>query len=448
MEVIIVGAVIVLVIAILFLIIATRVRRRREISAPLPSKPQAKQVPPPQALYTAPPPAKQPEPEPKPKAEVSRRTAEEESQGEATAPVPVDADMPDWLKEEPPASPAESTPDWPTEMERQASSEVPTVDWLKGEEKALPSTPPPAIDILRRMDYAPAQPSARKTVELPPNFSTFYPGIIKPNQSYALMTFVHLESVLDRVREIAAGYAGMMGDQQQGETTASKIVVGVGSLITFVPVVPGLRFDPPEQAATWQPPYQSATFLFTTPTSLSADLVGQVKVYQGPLIIGEIPVCMKVLAADVPAATGLDTHASFERYDPIFASYSHSDTPVMEYFRRLRAATGQKMLVDIYDLRAGEHWADRLLEMIDESAVFQLFWSKHSAQSKYCRQEWECALQYVESRPRFIQPVYWNTPMVLPPPELADLHFQRVPLPPMTQIQVAASQLRRVFRWT
>mgnify|MGYP005853289321 CR=1 FL=1 len=206
--------------------------------------------------------------------------------------------------------------------------------------------------------------------------------------------------------------------------------------------MPGIRFNPTEQVVAWQPPYQSATFLFTTPAALEVDLNGYVRVYQGPLIIGEIPITMKLVRTVETASVALDQQGEFRRCELVFASYSHRDTPVMEYFRRMRQRLGQKMLADIYDLRAGEHWADRLLEMIDQSAVFQLFWSKHSAASRYCRKEWEHALKYVESRERFIQPVYWEQPLYNPPPELADFHFQRVALPPLTQVQLVMARLR------
>jgi hypothetical protein len=280
----------------------------------------------------------------------------------------------------------------------------------------------------------------------PPHFSAFYPEVVQPALPYALLAFVHLESALEQVREIAAGYAGMMGGQAASGTAQSAVRVDPGSLITFVPQVAGLRFDPAEQVIPWQPPYQSATFLFTAPAVLDADLTGRVLVYQGPLILGEIPVSMALRAAKAPLSKALTTEAALQRFDPVFASYSHHDTPVMQYFRRARQRLGQRMLVDIYDLRAGEHWADRLLEMIDQSAVFQLFWSQYSAQSSYCRQEWQHALGYLDRRPRFIQPVWWQVPMPPPPPELASLHFQRVALPPATRAQLAVARLRRFFR--
>ncbi|MBN1564104.1 MAG: HEAT repeat domain-containing protein [Anaerolineae bacterium] len=278
-----------------------------------------------------------------------------------------------------------------------------------------------------------------------PHFAAYYPAAVKPAAPYALMVFVHLESARAQVEEIAKGYTAIMGGSQRSAGVTSAVKVDVGSLITFVPVIAGITFDAPERVVAWQPPYQSATFLFTTLDTLPAALTGYVQVYQGPLIIGEIPITMQVVAAGQPAATTPNKAAEMEHLQPVFASYSHRDTPVMEYFRRSYARLGQKMLVDVYDLRSGEHWADRLLDMIGESAVFQLFWSEHSAQSTYCRQEWEHALRYLDDRPRFIRPVWWQDPMPAPPPELADLHFQRVPVPVLTRLQVILAQLRRFF---
>jgi len=239
-----------------------------------------------------------------------------------------------------------------------------------------------------------------------------------------------------------------MGGAQSSKSTPSKLQIDPGSLITVVPQINGITFNPAELVITWQPPHVSATFLFTAPDALPADLTGRVLVYHGPLIAGEIPITLKRAADAEPADPAPRQSAEMHTFDPIFASYSHRDTPVMEYFRHTRENMGQKMLVDIYDLRSGEHWADRLLEMIDESAVFQLFWSENSARSKYCRQEWEHALQYAEQRPRFIQPVYWTMPgpTPTPPPDLQPLHFRRVKLPPLTRAQITVAKIKKFWQ--
>jgi hypothetical protein len=348
-----------------------------------------------------------------------------EPEPEAAAP-----DVPGSVEREvfaPPAPPAPA-PAQPAEAKEAAERH-------RREEPVQPQAPPPML--FGEGTDAPDEP---------PQFAAYYPEAVKPNHPYVLIAFVFFDFAREQVDQIAKGYAAMMGGTQASANVISQIKIPVGSLITFVPVVEGIRFNPPEQLITWQSWYQSATFLFTTPTALPQTLTGRVLVYQGPLIIGEIPLSMQVVTVDQPVSTTPGKSGEMQRLQPVFASYSHRDTPVMEYFRRSYERLGQKMLVDVYDLRSGEHWADRLLEMIGESAVFQLFWSYHSAQSKYCRQEWESALKYLDERPRFIRPVWWQHPMPAPPPELSGLHFQRVPLPVLTRMQVIAAKVRGLLK--
>lgn len=298
---------------------------------------------------------------------------------------------------------------------------------------------------------APGEVASQEAVEVgadqPPHFAAFYPAQVAPAHNYTLMVFAHIESARAQIEQIAANFAHLMGDRQTSKSAPSKHAIAVGSKLTVVPQIPGLVFAPPMQVTPWVPPYVSFTFTFETPAALAADLTGRILVLDGALIAGEIPITMQIATADADASPDLNKSAEMTTLDPVFASYSHRDTPVMEYFRKTRARLGQKMLVDVYDLRAGEHWADRLLEMIDQSAVFQLFWSAHSAQSTYCRQEWEHALALMAQRPRFVQPVYWVKPGPTPPPppELAELHFQHIPLPPLTRMQMVAAQIRRAL---
>ena len=79
-------------------------------------------------------------------------------------------------------------------------------------------------------------------------------------------------------------------------------------------------------------------------------------------------------------------------------------------------------------LRAGEVWDQRLLEIMKQADVFQLFWSWNALSSPLVREEWRQALAL--NRPHFVRPVYWEEPLPeqagLPPVELRRLHFQRV----------------------
>jgi hypothetical protein len=97
-------------------------------------------------------------------------------------------------------------------------------------------------------------------------------------------------------------------------------------------------------------------------------------------------------------------------------------------FQKYARGVGDSYMRDVIDLRAGEIWDRRLLEMIDAADVFQLFWSTNSMRSTFVRQEWEHALTVV--KPNFVRPLYWQTPFPedegLPPPQLRALVFANV----------------------
>lgn len=103
----------------------------------------------------------------------------------------------------------------------------------------------------------------------------------------------------------------------------------------------------------------------------------------------------------------------------------------MERVERASRYFNFRYLRDVTTLRSGERWNARLLELIDDADIFQLFWSKHAAESEYVRQEYQYALalrQKGVKGPVFIRPIRWEEPMpVPPPPELAELHFDLIP---------------------
>ena len=113
-------------------------------------------------------------------------------------------------------------------------------------------------------------------------------------------------------------------------------------------------------------------------------------------------------------------------YHQMFVSYSHKDTDVVKMCRNIYRALGLTVLIDTDNLRSGQIWSKALERMIDTADVFQLFWSKHAATSRYVHQEWEYALRCNKGE-GFIRPVYWKEPLIPPPPELTNLHFAYLP---------------------
>jgi hypothetical protein len=139
---------------------------------------------------------------------------------------------------------------------------------------------------------------------------------------------------------------------------------------------------------------------------------------------------MSLMARPAPVTRDEMTRDEMTRYRRIFPSYSHRDRDVVRHFEAAVFALGDRYLQDVLALRSGERWNERLLELIGEADVFQLFWSSNSMRSPFCRQEWERALAL--RRSSFIRPLYWEDPfpedsaLGLPPKDLRDLHFARV----------------------
>ena len=156
--------------------------------------------------------------------------------------------------------------------------------------------------------------------------------------------------------------------------------------------------------------------LFEARSRLEKYLSGNIFFYLGPILICQIP---------VRCGEGR-SEGRYRRtpYRKIFVSYSHKDTFVVEQIEKAIASLGDKTLRDVNDLRSGEKWNPRLLELINQADIFQLFWSNNSKQSKHVEQEWRYAVDL--EREHFIRPVYWEEPMPPAPNELAHIHFAKI----------------------
>lgn len=202
-----------------------------------------------------------------------------------------------------------------------------------------------------------------------------------------------------------------------------------GGELLFLPEVEGVEFNPPRHTFRWVEDVHRVDFRMRASSGLSGQMArGQMSVFLGAILLADIRMSIRVSSGHVD-----DTEAGREKrsatpYRKIFVSYSHHDLAIVEQIERHAESMGDRILRDWKDLRAGELWDDRLLEMIDEATVFQLFWSSNSMRSDYVRKEWEYALGL--QRPHFVRPVYWEPEFPsapgLPPETLARLHFQRI----------------------
>jgi len=272
-------------------------------------------------------------------------------------------------------------------------------------------------------------------------FTVYRPQVLSPGRWASLLVFTHKTNPVvepgrvpvDPTEEVEARARAHFGDatpRPVGEDARHGLTRG--ARLRIVPDLPGLRCNPEDAEVEWWEPVHEVVFrLLAGPELVRTVVHGAVRVWYGPLIIGEVSIAVPV-AMDDPAADALPIAESVQRYRKIFPSYSHRDRAVVASFAEAARALGDQYLQDVLTLRPGEPWNARLLELIEDADVFQLFWSRNSMRSPHCQHEWKHALAL--HRSRFIRPIYWEEPLPqdpgrgLPPAALLALHFVKVPV--------------------
>jgi serine/threonine protein kinase len=275
-------------------------------------------------------------------------------------------------------------------------------------------------------------------------FSVFRPRRIRPGTHYRLLAFAHRErfaNAPDPLDEVQR-QAQQMLEQASASDAEPPMIAGRGvphqSALTFVPMAEGIEFMPPRKTIRWREGVRRAEFRLRAGAGPGGLRRGRVSVYLGGLLIGDVPLQLRV-SPDAPDSGEVE-RVSAAAYRKVYAAYSGGDEVIVAQLTALADAFGDPYLTDLNELRSGEQWSQRLAEMIREADVFQLFWSERAMGSAFVRGEWEYALAL--GRPEgFIRPVYWQTPRPdapgLPPATLDRWSFQYIgsdePLPPIPE---------------
>lgn len=288
------------------------------------------------------------------------------------------------------------------------------------------------------------EPKAR-TLHENVQFTVYRPRAMPPEKWVPLLAFCHLAERRsdappdepDPVEEVRRQAEALLaGQPYQSLTQDSVASVPEQGEISLVPEMEGVTFNPARRTFRFEESVHREEFRMRAgAASEGRTLRGRLTVLLGALVLADVPLSVKVQATAAEAPEMAPESA--RPYRKIFASYSHRDLPIVQQVETFVETLGDRFLRDWKELRAGEVWDDRLLALIREADVFQLFWSWNSMRSPYVRKEWEYALAL--GRPNFVRPTYWEEPMPtlpqedLPPVELQRLHFTRlggVPRPP------------------
>jgi len=276
-------------------------------------------------------------------------------------------------------------------------------------------------------------------------FTVYRPRVVAPEIWYPLLAFAHLAErppdappeEVDPVEEVKRQAKQVLADeypQYQELVQDSVQAIPREGELTFLPEVPGFEFNPPRRTFLWLESVHREEFRMRALRNLDGQTVrGRLSVFLGCILVAEVPLSIKVNRQEaVKTLKPLQESAGAKAYRKIFASYSRKDIAIVNEFEQYLTGVGlgDRYMLDLVDLRGGEEWSPRLMEMIREANIFQLFWSRNSMVSPFVEQEWRYALSL--QRPYFVRPAYWEEPLPelpeknLPPEELRRLHFVKV----------------------
>lgn len=274
-------------------------------------------------------------------------------------------------------------------------------------------------------------------------FSSYAPSEVSVDRRYGLYVYAYNEEYeaytkLD-IEKFKEHLGGTVPKRKEAKTSAE---IEVGTKVTVIPECDEIEFEPESLSKKWHGDWTQFGFEFRAPERLVDEtLFVRISVQIAGIEIAHIKSSIEVVEAEevtgsqqVLASNPLLEHKMRSQtvtpYQRIFISYSRRDSSVAKSYKIAQTALGNDAFLDVDNLRSGEDWRAALARAIDEADIFQLFWSEHSANSEYCRYEWDYALKVrcpEDTCEGFVRPVYWREPMPSPPPELARINFRFVP---------------------
>jgi TIR domain len=273
-------------------------------------------------------------------------------------------------------------------------------------------------------ERVPAEPPGERL-----SFTAAYPSRVVADLWQTLLVVLHTPGRADEVAELLGQRARDLGSAPTRISTEATAPVRRGTTVTLVPTVAGVEFNPARLDVTWHEDVQESSFRMRTSAAEGTALYGAVEVFIGPLLIAVVPIGLGVTAAGTTPIAQQHVTQPTSVLDRIFVSYSRRDADVVRACTALYRALGVQILMDTQDLRSGQDWRESLHRLISEADLFQLYWSQASATSSEVEHEWRYAQELVNTKGGgFIRPLYWQSPMPEPPPELSTIHFSRVDL--------------------
>ncbi|WIG60825.1 MAG: hypothetical protein OJF49_003573 [Ktedonobacterales bacterium] len=283
----------------------------------------------------------------------------------------------------------------------------------------------------RATDAVPqSQPQSESSHLVRLQFTAVYPKEVGAGTWNSLLVYTHIATALAAVKFDAVRQQPKSGGLALRKPVDALMPTARGASITIVAEGNGITFNPKRQSFIWLEDWHRADFRFRVQPEFAGRAVeAKVAIFLDLINIATIIVPLLCLedGETLLIGSGNEGIAQAAPHTRIFMSYSHEDAPVVLAARNLYRGLGLTILRDRDTLIPGEPWHPALMRLIEDCDIFQLFWSAHAATSPNVQEEWEHAVQLGRGD-GFIKPIYWEEPLVKPPPPLAPLNFYRLEL--------------------
>ncbi|MEH2255188.1 TIR domain-containing protein [Nostoc sp.] len=256
--------------------------------------------------------------------------------------------------------------------------------------------------------------------------SVFSPASVTPDDMFLVQVFVHLPEQIEFAKQNAQQFDP---DAKQLGARSLGLPIKRGSELTFNLSIPKLEVDDPIQKLSWNGRADSIQFGVSVPADITQKtVIGTVTVSQNTIPLGHLKFKLSIIPS--VSSTSKDSQLVGEvarHYRKAFVSYSSKDR--IEVLKRVQglAVSGITVFQDILNLEPGDRWEQELYRNIDECDLFLLFWSTAAKESPWVLKEVLYALERQGSdglrSPEIIPVIIEGPPLVPPPPELQDLHF-------------------------
>lgn len=257
------------------------------------------------------------------------------------------------------------------------------------------------------------------------SFLAGFPQTINRSNWYSFLIYLHLTDLERETIELLKERARQNDFDPILSSGNNSVISNRGKQFRLQPSADGIIFNPPYYDISWYEDIQEVKFRFSVHESQPNNIVpGCVNIFSNQLLVSQLPFTFQIADKSINIAS--NHTISSKIFERVFASYSHRDSKTVDACVAAYEALGIYVYIDKKKLRSGQQWKRTLFYFIEQSDIFQLFWSNSSSKSNYVRDEWKYALSINrDSRKNqtFIRPLYWQKKLPEPPQELSHIHF-------------------------